>query len=50
MALAIPLLDTLVTFAHRFPHSKSIFAGDRGYIHHRLLDRRLTRRKVALTI
>lgn len=50
MALAIPLLDTTVTIVRRFLRRKPIFGADRGHIHHRLLDKGLTPRKVALTI
>lgn len=50
MALAIPLLDTALAVVRRFLGSKSIFVGDRGHIHHRLLDRGFTPRKVALLL
>ena len=50
MALAIPLLDTGLAIARRFLRQKSIFAADRGHIHHRLLDRGFTPRKVVLTL
>lgn len=50
MALSIPLLDTGLSIVRRFLHGKSIFAADRGHIHHRLLDRGFTPRKVALTL
>ena len=48
MALAIPLLDTALAILRRFLRHQSIFAADRGHIHHRLLDRGLTPRKVVL--
>ena len=50
MALAIPLLDTGLAIARRFLRRQPIFGADRGHIHHRLLDRGLTPRKVALTL
>lgn len=50
MALAIPLLDTLLAVLRRFLHNKPIFAADRGHIHHRLLDRGMTPRKAALLL
>lgn len=50
MALAIPLLDTMLAIVRRFLHQKPIFTADRGHIHHRLLDRGLTPRKVALLL
>ncbi|MCC6587592.1 MAG: undecaprenyl/decaprenyl-phosphate alpha-N-acetylglucosaminyl 1-phosphate transferase [Bryobacterales bacterium] len=50
MALSIPLLDTLLAIARRFLRQQPIFTADRGHIHHRLLDRGLTPRKVALVL
>jgi UDP-GlcNAc:undecaprenyl-phosphate GlcNAc-1-phosphate transferase len=50
MALSIPLLDTALAVARRFLSRKPIFTADRGHIHHRLLDRGLTPRKVALVV
>jgi len=50
LALAIPLLDTALAVVRRFLRGKPIFTADRGHIHHRLLDRGLTPRRVALII
>ncbi len=50
MALAIPLLDTLLAIARRFLRQQPIFGADRGHIHHRLLDRGFTHRKVSLIL
>jgi UDP-GlcNAc:undecaprenyl-phosphate GlcNAc-1-phosphate transferase len=50
MALAIPLLDTALAIARRFLRRQPIFQGDRGHIHHRLLERGLTPRRVALLL
>lgn len=50
MALAIPLLDTGIAVVRRFLSGKPIFSGDRGHIHHRLLDRGLTPAKVAMVV
>ncbi len=50
MALSIPLLDTSLAIFRRFLRRQPIFEGDRGHIHHRLLDRGLTQRKVALML
>ena len=50
MVLAIPLLDTSLAIARRFLRGQPIFSADRGHIHHRLLDRGLTPRKVALVL
>jgi UDP-GlcNAc:undecaprenyl-phosphate GlcNAc-1-phosphate transferase len=50
MALSIPLLDTSLAIARRFLRRQPVFSPDRGHIHHRLLDRGLTPRKVALLL
>jgi UDP-GlcNAc:undecaprenyl-phosphate GlcNAc-1-phosphate transferase len=50
MALSIPLLDTSLAVVRRFLRGKPIFTGDRGHIHHRLLDRGMTPRKAALVL
>jgi len=50
MALAIPLLDTALAIVRRFLRQQPLFTADRGHIHHRLLDRGLTPRKVALVL
>jgi UDP-GlcNAc:undecaprenyl-phosphate/decaprenyl-phosphate GlcNAc-1-phosphate transferase len=50
MALAIPLLDVCLSIVRRFLRKKPIFGADRGHIHHRLLDRGLTPRRVALLL
>ena len=50
MALAIPLLDTLLAIVRRFLRRQPIFGPDRGHIHHRLLERGYTHRKAALVL
>ena len=50
MALAVPLLDTALSMARRFLRGRPIYEADRGHIHHRLLARGLTQRKVALLL
>lgn len=50
MALALPLLEVALSVMRRFLASEPIFAGDRGHIHHRLLDRGFTPRGVALLL
>lgn len=50
VALAVPLLDTALTIARRFLRGQSFYKADRGHIHHRLLDRGFTPRKVALLL
>ncbi len=50
MALSIPLLDMAVAIARRFLRRQPLFEGDRNHIHHRLLNRGFTPRKVALVL
>jgi UDP-GlcNAc:undecaprenyl-phosphate GlcNAc-1-phosphate transferase len=50
IALSIPLLDTTLAIVRRFLRRQPIFTADRGHIHHRLLDRGLTPRRVALLL
>jgi len=50
MALSIPLLDMSVAVARRFLRRQPLFEGDRNHIHHRLLNRGFTPRKVALVM
>jgi UDP-GlcNAc:undecaprenyl-phosphate/decaprenyl-phosphate GlcNAc-1-phosphate transferase len=50
MAVSIPLLDALVAMARRAIRNKSIFAGDRGHVHHVLIDRGLTTRQAAMLL
>ncbi len=46
IALALPLLDTVLAVARRFLRRKPIFAADSGHIHHRLLAQGFTTRRV----
>jgi len=50
MALALPLADTGLAVVRRFLRGRPIFSADRGHVHHRLLDRGLTPRRVALLL
>jgi UDP-GlcNAc:undecaprenyl-phosphate GlcNAc-1-phosphate transferase len=50
IALSLPLADTCLAIARRFLRGQPIFQGDRGHIHHRLLDLDLTPRKVVLIL
>ncbi len=47
LALAIPLLDTALSIARRFLRRQPVFGADRRHIHHRLLARGFTPRRVA---
>ena len=50
IAFSIPLLDTGLAVVRRLLRGESIFAPDHRHIHHRLLDRGLTPRRVALVL
>ncbi len=50
IALCIPLLDMTLAVARRFISGKAIFTADAGHIHHRLLNRGLSVRRVALVL
>lgn len=50
MALALPILDVCLSVVRRFLRQQPIFGADRGHIHHRLLDRGLSPRQVALLL
>jgi UDP-GlcNAc:undecaprenyl-phosphate GlcNAc-1-phosphate transferase len=50
MAIALPLLEVCLSVLRRFLSGEPIFAGDRGHIHHRLLERGFTPRRVALLL
>jgi UDP-GlcNAc:undecaprenyl-phosphate GlcNAc-1-phosphate transferase len=50
MALAVPLMDLSLSVVRRFMTNRPIFSADRGHIHHRLLDRGLTPRRVVLVL
>jgi UDP-GlcNAc:undecaprenyl-phosphate GlcNAc-1-phosphate transferase len=50
MAIALPLLEVCLSVMRRFLASEPIFTGDRGHIHHRLLDLGFTPRRVALLL
>lgn len=42
LAVSVPLLDVAVSIVRRFLRNQPIFQGDRGHIHHKLLDRGFT--------
>jgi UDP-GlcNAc:undecaprenyl-phosphate/decaprenyl-phosphate GlcNAc-1-phosphate transferase len=50
MALGLPLLEVGLSIVRRFVRNDPILEGDRGHIHHRLLDRGFTPRRVALLL
>ncbi len=50
LALSVPLIDTGVSIARRFLRRRPIFGADRAHIHHKLLSRGLTPRRVVLLL
>ena len=50
MALAIPILDVILSITRRFLRGRPIFSADRGHIHHRLLDLGFSPRHAALLL
>lgn len=50
MALAIPLMDTLLAVVRRFLRHEPIFGADRRHIHHRLIDLGLTPKRAVLMV
>ena len=50
MAMSVPILDVTLSIARRFLRGKPIFGADRGHVHHKLLDRGLTHRRVVLLL
>jgi UDP-GlcNAc:undecaprenyl-phosphate GlcNAc-1-phosphate transferase len=50
LALAIPLLDSVMAVIRRFLRRQPIFGADRGHVHHRLLDRGLSVRQAAVLL
>jgi UDP-GlcNAc:undecaprenyl-phosphate/decaprenyl-phosphate GlcNAc-1-phosphate transferase len=49
-ALAVPILDTACSIARRKFQGRSVFAPDRGHIHHALLDARYTPPRAVLIL
>ena len=50
MALSIPIIDLCLSVLRRFLRREPIMRGDRGHIHHRLLDRGLSARRAVLIL
>ena len=50
LVLSIPLLDTTLSFARRFVAGRPIFKGDHSHVHHRLIDRGFTPRRVCFSL
>src|SRR3984957_6620429 len=50
LAVSIPLLDVLLSILRRYLRNRPIFQGDRGHIHHKLLERGFSTKGAVLTI
>ncbi|GEM_PF-790390 len=50
IALGLPLTDTILSMVRRVLQRRSIFAADRGHVHHRLLALGLTHKKAVLVL
>lgn len=50
LAMGLPIMDTLSAITRRTLSGRPIFAPDRGHIHHRLLDKGYSTRRVVLTL
>jgi UDP-GlcNAc:undecaprenyl-phosphate GlcNAc-1-phosphate transferase len=50
MAMCVPLLDVVLSVARRFLRGHPVFEADRRHLHHRLLERGLTPRRVVLLL
>lgn len=50
LALSVPLFDTGLAIVRRFLRQQPIFDADRGHVHHQLLSRGLTPRRVVLIL
>ncbi len=50
IVLALPIADTLFAIVRRTMNHRPISEGDRGHLHHRLIDKGLSQRKAVLTL
>jgi UDP-GlcNAc:undecaprenyl-phosphate GlcNAc-1-phosphate transferase len=50
LAFGLPVVDTGIAVTRRFISGKPLFKGDREHIHHKLLDRGWSQRRVALVL
>lgn len=49
-AMGLPIFDTLFAIIRRFANGKSVVEGDKGHLHHRLLDKGYSQKKAVLTL
>ncbi|HKQ79089.1 MAG TPA: MraY family glycosyltransferase [Blastocatellia bacterium] len=50
VSFGLPVTEAGLSLARRFVSGKSLFTGDRGHIHHKLLDRGLTQRQAVILL
>src|SRR5262249_30600830 len=50
VAVGLPATEAGLSLARRFVNGQSLFAGDRGHIHHKLLDRGMTQRQAVILL
>jgi UDP-GlcNAc:undecaprenyl-phosphate GlcNAc-1-phosphate transferase len=50
VSFGLPVTEAGLSLARRFLSGQSLLAGDRGHIHHKLLDRGLTQRQAAILL
>jgi UDP-GlcNAc:undecaprenyl-phosphate GlcNAc-1-phosphate transferase len=50
VSFGLPLMEVCLSMVRRFLSGKPVFAGDRGHIHHVLLERGLTQRQVVILL
>ena len=50
IVLALPIADTMFAIIRRVANHRPISEGDRGHLHHRLIDKGLSQKKAVLTL
>jgi len=50
VSFGLPILETTLSIARRYLSGRPVFTGDREHIHHKLLQRGLSHRQVAITL
>jgi len=50
VSFGLPVTEAGLSLARRFVNGQSLFAGDRGHIHHKLLDRGMTQRQAVILL
>lgn len=50
VSFGLPVIETILSVIRRFMSGQPLFGGDRGHIHHKLLDRGFTQRQAVLIL